>query len=345
MTILPIASGMVDERRILPLNNLPPVPGPVVYWMSRDQRARDNWALLYASQMAFSMKQPLVVVFCQVPEYLQAQAGHFDFMLAGLTQVKQQLASLNIPFYLLKGQPELTIPPFLNQIQAGMLITDFNPLKINQQWKQKVGNNIAVAFSEVDAHNILPCRFISQKAESNAYHLRLKIQKVINIFLKDFPELPSHPFSIELPRQEDFFKQDRHEISGERAALLKLQQFLDGRLKDYGDKRNHPEYDAQSGLSPYLHFGQISAQRVAIEVQKHENDTSVESKYAFLEELIVRKELSDNFCLYNPHYDSFEGFPSWAKKTLNEHRNDARKYLYDLSSLKNAETHDPAWNT
>lgn len=97
-----------------------------------------------------------------------------------------------------------------------------------------------------------------------------------------------------------------------------------------------------SNLSSYLHFGQISAQRVALEVQPFIE--YAESQKSFLEELIVRRELSDNFCFYNKYYDSFEGFPNWAKKTLNEHRNDKREFIYSLQQFEDAKTHDDLWN-
>ena len=113
-------------------------------------------------------------------------------------------------------------------------------------------------------------------------------------------------------------------------------------LNDYDLQRNDPAKDAQSNLSPYLHFGQISAQRIAFEIQ--ESNKKMESCEAFLEELIVRRELSDNFCYYNNSYDSFNCFPKWAKDTLNQHRNDKRDYLYSVSQFENAQTHDELWN-
>ena len=107
----------------------------------------------------------------------------------------------------------------------------------------------------------------------------------------------------------------------------------------YEMDRNDPNNDGQSGLSPYLHFGQISAQRIALEVLKRMKDAG-----AFLEELIVRKELSDNFCYYNQHYDDMQGFPAWAKTSLSEHEKDRREYLYTLQELERARTHDDLWN-
>jgi deoxyribodipyrimidine photo-lyase len=129
---------------------------------------------------------------------------------------------------------------------------------------------------------------------------------------------------------------------GEKAAGKALQNFLKYGINDYEERRNDPSLEGQSGLSPYLHFGQLSSQRVALEVMK--SNASKQSRDAFLEELIIRKELSDNFCFYNPNYDSFDGFPAWARKSLDEHRKDKREYRYALEQFEHAGTHDDLWN-
>jgi len=121
--------------------------------------------------------------------------------------------------------------------------------------------------------------------------------------------------------------------------MKQLGNFLEHKLDGYERDRNDPNKDGQSGFSPYLHFGQISAQRIALEVLKSMKDAG-----AFLEELIVRKELSDNFCNYNQHYDDMQGFPAWAKTSLSEHEKDRREYLYTLQELERARTHDDLWN-
>ena len=95
-------------------------------------------------------------------------------------------------------------------------------------------------------------------------------------------------------------------------------------------------------MSPYLHFGQISAQRIALEIMN--NAGNDENSKSFLEELIVRRELADNFCLYNDNCDSFDGFRDWAKDTLNAHRKDAREYIYSSEEFEASATHDPLWN-
>ncbi len=131
-------------------------------------------------------------------------------------------------------------------------------------------------------------------------------------------------------------------IPGEIAAKTLLQEFISNKLKKYNELRNDPANNFQSDLSPYLHFGQISAERIALEVK---NSTLVEElKEAFLEELIVRRELADNYCFYISNYDNFNGFHPWAHETLNQHRADARPYIYNLEQFELAKTHDKYWN-
>jgi deoxyribodipyrimidine photo-lyase len=130
---------------------------------------------------------------------------------------------------------------------------------------------------------------------------------------------------------------------GEDEALKTLRFFVSNKLNEYKKQRNDPNEYGCSQLSPYLHFGQISAQRVAIEVLN--SDIQPEAIVSFLEELIIRRELSDNYCYYNPKYDSFDGFPFWAQKTLNEHRLDEREFLYNIGDFENASTHEKLWNS
>jgi deoxyribodipyrimidine photo-lyase len=129
---------------------------------------------------------------------------------------------------------------------------------------------------------------------------------------------------------------------GEKAAQKAFRRFLRYGLENYNTHRNDPTKNAQSNLSPYFHFGHISAQRVANEILN--STISSQFKNAFLEELVVRRELSDNFCFYNRDYDKFNGFPNWARKTLNKHRKDKRPYIYTSQKLEDGLTHDDLWN-
>jgi len=129
---------------------------------------------------------------------------------------------------------------------------------------------------------------------------------------------------------------------GETMALNSLNDFLDNRLAFYNGHRNDPNKNSQSNLSPFLHFGQLSAQRVLLNYQVKLNSLNMQE--SFPEELVVRRELADNYCNYNENYDSFDGFRDWAKQTLNEHRKDKREFIYSLDEFEFAKTHDKLWN-
>lgn len=343
----------VDPRRIHPLNTHPIGDGPLVYWMSRDQRVHDNWALLYAQRLAHEHNQELVVVFCLVPHFLEATIRQYGFMLKGLEEVEVELEKYNIRFHLLLGDPATEIPTYAQKIKAGAIVTDFDPLHIKKKWRESVARSCACAVHEVDTHNIVPCRIASPKQEFGAYTLRPKIRKVLPEYLVDIPSLKKQEREISHKKTnwKNAYESLRIDMSvpevtwctsGEKAARRVLKHFIHERLHAYNTNRNDPTKDGQSDLSPYLHFGHISAQRVALEIKEHGGGHAhIE---AFLEELIVRKELSDNFCHYNPHYDSVTGFPAWAQKTLAEHAKDTREYTYTRAVFEHAHTHDPLWN-
>jgi deoxyribodipyrimidine photo-lyase len=127
---------------------------------------------------------------------------------------------------------------------------------------------------------------------------------------------------------------------GTKEARKHLEVFLEGKLDQFPELRNDPTLDYLSHMSPYLHFGQISPLFMALKALA----TKSPGTEAFLEELIVRRELSMNFVFYNEKYDSFEAVSEWAKKTLKAHKKDKRQYTYTLKDLESAKTHDPSWN-
>lgn len=346
-------SKIVDSRRLFPLNNLSLGSGPIVYWMSREQRVKDNWSLIYAQEIASNCQRPLMVIFALVDNFLGATKRQYSFMLGGLKEVEGDLRKLNIPFHVLIGEPTETIVNFAKKNSAGAVITDFDPLRIKKNWQEKIARELSCIFYEVDSHNIVPCRVASGKLEFGAYTLRPKIKRVLAEYLLPYPRLKKHP-NTNLPPLIDWGKIHKKlnvdlsvsEVSwcqpGNLAAQKELKRFIKLRLENYSEERNNPNKDATSSLSPYLHFGHISSQSVALEVKKA--GQKGESAASFLEELIIRKELSDNYCFYNKNYDKVEGFPDWAKKTIAEHVSDKRDYVYSLTELEKGSTHDNLWN-
>ncbi len=346
---------VINQIRIRQLNKADYHQGSVVYWMSRDQRVSDNWALLYAQELAEKNNQPLAVIFCLRTKFANSTERLVDFMLTGLTEVEGSLKEKNIPFYFLLGEIEKEIPDFVKKHQIGAVISDFSPLKYNRHWKETLAKKLEIPFYEVDTHNIMPVWEASPKQEFGAYTIRPKIHRLLDEYLIEFPELKKQSATWSYKEDKTDWKKIRSQLDidhsvkavdwikpGEKAAEKMLEDFLTHRLAAYNKDRNDPTKDAQSDLSPYIHFGQISTQRIALEVEKipHLNT----AKEAFLEELIVRKELSDNFCFYNPNYDNPDGFPDWAKKTLHKHADDKREVTYSLKELEAGQTHDDLWN-
>jgi deoxyribodipyrimidine photo-lyase len=323
--------------------------------MSRDQRVADNWALLHAQELALERQVPLAVVFTLADSFLGALLRHFGFMLRGLAGVARRLQELSTPFILLRGNPPDEICRFIQGHTVGVLVTDFDPLRIKRSWHDQVARSVSVPCIEVDAHNIVPCRVASSRQEFGAYTLRPKIHRLLAAFLHSFPPVTIHPFPWPAPVKEFDLEATLSGITidrsvaeidwltpGEQGGKARLDHFVENGLAAYESERNDPCRQGQSGLSPWLHFGQLSAQWVALEVVS-QLSTSPSSE-AFLEELIVRRELADNFCLYNSSYDRVEGFPEWAQRTIAEHRHDLREYLYTPEQLETGQTHDPLWN-
>jgi deoxyribodipyrimidine photo-lyase len=345
----------VDRKRIKTLKEGPPSDGAVIYVMSRDQRVDDNWAILYAQELAIDCSQPLLVIACPVADYPGASDRQKHFAVQGLKEVDKRLSHLGIPMHVFPGPPDKKLPALIKKIKPSALVFDFSPLRESRNWKDAVLKRIDMSVYEVDAHNIVPAWEASTKLEYAAYTLRPKINRLLPAFLTGFPSLKKHPvpwlnhiptinwekIAKDLKAASNNPPQTRFK-PGENEAKKLLNSFLSQRLTFYNDQRNDPNAGAQSDLSPYLHFGQISAQRVALESQRYDGD--IKSQEAFVEELVVRRELSDNFCYYNENYVSFDGFPDWARNTLDDHRLDPRPYLYSSEQLEAGETHDDLWN-
>jgi deoxyribodipyrimidine photo-lyase len=344
----------VDERRIRVFKNEEIASdGPIVYWMNRDMRLEDNWALIHAQDLALVHERPLVVIYNLVPGYLGGTARQYRFKLAALRELADRCEERGIAFELTVEEGVDEVVRLLKKWQAAGVVTDFCPLRLPQTWLKQVGREFEGYVAEVDTHNIVPCWVASPKREVGAYTLRPKINKLLPEFLTDFPKVKKHPWSFSGKRRIDWAALERVEVdesvapvewcqAGEKAAQAACERFVRFELDGYATRRNDPNDDGQSRLSPYLHYGLIAPQRVALEVKSAHKPWA--DKEAFLEELIVRRELSDNFCFYEPHYDRVEAWPAWAQASHAKHAADARDYIYTQGEFERAETHDPLWN-
>lgn len=257
----------------------------VVYWMTREQRVQDNPGLLYAQQLAQSKSAELRIVFCLVPKYLEATERQYAFMLAGLREVERELRGLHISFEVLVGYAFDTLPAYARAHKTGAIVTDFGPLRISKEWSRKVCAAVApTPLAIVDGHNVVPVWVASDKLEYAARTIRPKITRQLKQFLTEFPRVtaaapPLDP--AQLPPPIDWaaldasLEIDRRVkpvagiVAGTAAAFDVLHDFIRLRLGGFASKRNDPNAQHISGLSPYLHFGQISPQRCALEVNKY----------------------------------------------------------------------------
>ena len=300
--------NFVYPVRIFDFNNKPIQKGKIVYLCEREIRIKDKFSLQFALQKSKELNLPLKIIHPKINyEHLPKE----KFIIRQLIQVQQNFAKLNLDFEIADTTPLAII----KTINPSLLIIDFNPI-LKRTWLKNVDFKVI----EIDGHNIVPARYVSDKHEYSAATIRVKIYHNIYPFLSEFNNLTTEKVE----------------------ADYVLEEFIKSKLANYAKFKNNPSKNILSGLSKYLNLGFISSQRVALDVIK--SRASAENKEAFLEELIVRKELADNFCLYNKRFKSFKGIPSWAKNSLESHKEDFRPYIYTMEELESATTHDNLWN-
>ncbi len=298
----------VNPLRIFTCNNKPIKKGEIIYLCEREIRSKDNFSLQFGIQKSNELNLPLRIVHPkQNYEYLPKQ----KFIDSQIEQAKSCFKDTNLDFSII----DIPTKDYLKKIKPGILIVDFNPI-LDKNPLYRMDCRIY----EIDGHNIIPAKFVSDKQEYNAATLRRKIYRNIYSFLTQFDNI------TEKKVEADYV----------------LKDFIENKLPYYAKLKNDPTKNVLSGLSKYLNLGFISSQRVVLSVL--ESTTTNDNKEAFLEELIIRKELGDNFCLYAKNPKNFSNIPTWAKNSLEAHKNDLRSYIYSIDELENSKTHDKLWN-
>ena len=359
--VTPIHSPSVDASRIKVLNQKKMVPGDyVLYWMQQSQRAEENHALEYAVELANHLNLPLLVVFGLTDAYPEANLRHYQFMIEGLKETVSALAKRGIMMVVYKGEPPnvaLTVGK-----KAAVIVCDRGYLRHQRNWRQKVARHALCRMVQVESDTIIPIEVVSNKAEYAARTIRPKIHRSLDSYLSAFKSVPLKNSSKGLPVRgidlrdidsllskldidrsvgpvTDYYKGGTYE------AKKKFTGFIIDRLKKYDSHSNQPQTDDISNMSPYLHFGQVSPLYLALSVKEAEKRTKdTTNTEAYVEQLIVRRELSINFVYYTPDYDRYSCIPGWAKRTLSDHESDKRPYRYSIKQLEEAATHDRYWN-
>ena len=337
-------------------------PGPpdpngraVVYWMQRAQRATDNPALDAAIDAANALRLPVVAYFGLTPAYPNANRRHYAFLADGLPEIARGLRARGVGF-VLRRHPDHDVARFCTDARASLLVGDENPLREPERWRREAAAALRVPFWTVDADVVVPTALLG-KEQYAARTIRPRLQPLIPRFLQPRAEprarvawrgtreaagLPAVAATVAGLDVDSSAGRVTSFRGGPGAARRALARFVKERLRGYAGGRNHPELDATSQLSPYLHFGHIGPREVARAVR--DADAPREDRDAFLEEFIVRRELAVNFVRFNPRYDRLDGCEPWARRTLEAHAADRREPSYSLARLEAADTHDPLWN-
>jgi deoxyribodipyrimidine photo-lyase len=350
---------MIHPERVQRLKDRPLQKGRfVLYWMQASQRAEYNHALEYAVRQANEQKLPVTTLFVLTDAFPEANLRHYTFMLEGLKELKGRLEERGISLLILRGSPDQEVIKVSRQ--ASMVVTDCGYLRIQKEWRKEVAEKAPCPVEQVETDVVVPVEQAFPKEAYSAAVLRPKINSQLRKYLVPLSEtpvkhtlqkldFPGLDLKKPIPAILSFLSIDRnvqpvsHFRGGTSEAKRLLGDFIAQKLKNYGELRSDPSLDCVSHMSPYLHFGQISPLYIASQVQEA-GRISAKTREAYLEELIVRRELAMNFAQYSPGYDSFRAIPEWAKRTLKAHQRDEREYIYSQDELEEGRTHDPYWN-
>lgn len=349
----------IEDERIHVLNDAPERDGRyVLYWMQQSQRAHANPALEFAIVAAQRLDRSLIVGFGLDDDYPDANRRHFAFMLEGLAETATALADRGIKLVVRRGRPDQVCLELARD--AALVVCDRGYLRHQREWRSNVADSADRQVVEIEGDVVVPVETASDKREWAARTIRRKINARRDDFITTAsdgrPGKSSLPLTVtgdvdlhqwrevldELDIDHDVGESTRFE-PGTQAARSRVTSFLRSGLQGYADARNDPADPSASELSPYLHFGQLSPVELAARVARADGPAD-EDKAAFLEELVVRRELACNFTWFTNDYDRYACLPDWARKTLAEHAADERPYRYTRSELENAKTHDRYWN-
>ncbi len=346
---------MIQPERLKALNDRDVRKGDyVLYWMQASQRSDCNHALEYAARRADELRLPLVVFFGLTPRYPGANERHYAFLLEGLADVRAGLRAKGVQLVVRAVSPERGVLEMAER--AALAVVDRGYTRIQRSWRSRAAEAMDCPLVQVETDAVVPVEAVTAKEPWSAAVFRPKHRLRREEFLQPLRERKPRRDSLGLAFEsldltdpdavlaglpiERGVKRSRYFVGGQTEAKARLRRFLKDKLAHFAELRNLPTLDAQSQLSPYLHFGQISPLFAALQAQ----EAGGPGAEPFLEELLVRRELSLSFVHFNPRYDEWEAVPAWARATLAAHASDPRPALYSPREFEEARTHDPYWN-
>ncbi|MCA9179374.1 MAG: deoxyribodipyrimidine photolyase [Planctomycetales bacterium] len=362
----------------------------VLYWMVANRRLRWNFSLDRAVHWAKELKKPLLILEALRTDYRWASDRLHRFVIEGMCDNASARLPAGVRYYPYvepkQGAGRGLVAALARR--AAVIVSDDFPCFFLPRMLEAAARRANVRFEAVDSNGLLPLR-ATDRVFTLAHSFRRFLQKELLPHLRQSPraeplaglKLPKHsalpddieqrwpaatPAGLQLPESLYGSLEIDHQVrpasmkGGSEAADRRLQAFVEGKLKRYADDRNQPEQDVPSGLSPYLHFGHISAHEIWDRLTRHEKWTescvaekpsgSAEGWWGmsgpaegFADQLLTWRELGYNMC-WQQEYDTYESLPDWARVTMEEHEGDKRPYLYSIEEFERAETHDPLWN-
>ena len=360
----------VEPDRILSLNSKSPRADAdyVLYWSQMNRRVAGNHALAHAIDLANQYRLPLLVYEGLTCTYRHANDRLHSFMLEAVPDMEKGVTGIGAGymFYLRARRADANDVVYRLAEKAACLLTDDYPTFIAAHHNGRVPERIGIPYIAVDSSCVVPMSRHEKRAYG-AYTIRPKIRRELPLFLKPvaMPRLKVPWRPDLLPRFARSLRttvtatnvselvngcEIDHSVKpsigfrgGQSVARKYLQRFLRDRLRCYAGERNDPSAHATSDLSPYLHFGQISALEVALAARDYATEHKLIAD-EFLEELIVRRELAFNFARFTPDPESLDALPDWCKRTMEKHVRDRRPQIYSYDQLARAETYDALWN-
>lgn len=335
----------------------------VLYWPQMNRRVNSNHALEFAAKLANDRGLPLLVYEGLTCTYPFANDRMHTFVLEGVPEMARRLKARGIGYHFFLRRTRKSANDLLYKMAAcaAAIVTDDYPTFIARRHNASVPGKVDIPYIVVDSSCIVPMSRID-KREYAAYTIRPKIHRMLAHYLQPVEVVPvRREFKLDLQEEatqvtdanvpelvasceiDHGVKPSLSYSGGMLAAERHLNEFLEHRLARYNSDKNEPSKHATSDLSPYLHFGHISSLEVALRTKDHVGEHTAQAD-AFLEELIVRRELAFNYAARVSDLESMGNVPDWARKTMDEHARDRRDFTYSREQFEAAQTHDPLWN-
>jgi deoxyribodipyrimidine photo-lyase len=355
----------VEPERISKLNSAPERPGGsyVLYWAQMNRRVDSNHGLLYAAELANRHNLPVLFYEGLTCSYEYANDRLHTFILQAVPETAKRLGKLGIGyvFYLRKTPQSRNDILYELAKHACAVVTDDYPTFVARAHNRRVPEKLDVAYYVVDSSCVIPMSCIPQR-QYGAYTIRPRINRLLSTFLKPAGQLSvKNRFRDAIPEfHTDVMEKDipaltaaceiNHGVrpslnfkGGRLQAEKLLRYFLEKNLRRFDQFRNEPSEHATSHMSPYLHFGQISALEIALAVKGYATEHKLIPD-AYLEELIVRRELAFNYARHVEDPGSLGNLPEWCQLNMKKHAHDKRDPVYTPQQLDGAETYDDLWN-